>query len=220
MKLKYRAVSKDLVRYLRKLMDLPCLRDYRLVGGTNLALRRGHRESIDIDLFAGVSYLDVNIRDIVGEIKNIFDNVELVGDIREHEIGVSMYVQDVGFEEVKVDLWHVDDFIFPYEEIDGIRMADMREIAAMKLNAAVGETGRREKDFWDIYELLKVYSLGEMIDWAKMRYPYNFDEGDIIGSLENVDDVERAEEGVVDLKGNEWDLIKMDLRKIASRYLH
>lgn len=35
-----------------------------------------------------------------------------------------------------------------------------------------------------------------------------------------MDDVERAEEGVVDLKGNEWDLIKMDLRKIASRYLH
>jgi len=218
MNLKYRAVSGDLIKYLRRLMEMPCLHDYCLVGGTNLALRRGHRKSVDIDLFAGVNYLDVDIKSIVEEVKKEFDIVTLVGEVGEHEIGVSMYLQDLGCEEVKLDLWHVDSFVFPIETVDGIRMADIREIAAMKLSAVIGDTVRREKDFWDIYELLEVYSLGDMIEWAKLRYPYSFEEAELIQSIGNVENVERAQEGIVDMKGNEWDLIKMDLREIASQY--
>ncbi len=36
---------------LKKLMELPSLRPFSLVGGTALALRFGHRNSVDLDLF-------------------------------------------------------------------------------------------------------------------------------------------------------------------------
>ena len=47
----YETVSPTLQRILHQLMELKSLRGFRLVGGTSLALQRGHRRSIDIDLF-------------------------------------------------------------------------------------------------------------------------------------------------------------------------
>ena len=36
---------------LKKLMSLPALQNFALVGGTALSLKYGHRTSIDLDLF-------------------------------------------------------------------------------------------------------------------------------------------------------------------------
>ena len=36
---------------LKKLMELPSLKPFSLVGGTALSLRYGHRSSVDLDLF-------------------------------------------------------------------------------------------------------------------------------------------------------------------------
>ena len=41
---------------LRTLMELPYLKDFHLVGGTALALKYGHRVSVDLDLFGGNGY--------------------------------------------------------------------------------------------------------------------------------------------------------------------
>ncbi|MFB2120254.1 nucleotidyl transferase AbiEii/AbiGii toxin family protein [Parapedobacter sp. 2B3] len=44
---------------LEKLLGLPVLNDFHLVGGTALALKYGHRISIDLDLF-GLKDFDKN----------------------------------------------------------------------------------------------------------------------------------------------------------------
>ena len=41
---------------LKKLMTIPELEDFALVGGTALALRFGHRKSVDLDLFASKDF--------------------------------------------------------------------------------------------------------------------------------------------------------------------
>ena len=51
MKLFYETVSDSLLSILKKLMSSDIFKDFRLVGGTALALQRGHRRSVDIDLF-------------------------------------------------------------------------------------------------------------------------------------------------------------------------
>ena len=49
--LQYGTVGPGTLDILRKLMAVPELRDFYLVGGTALALYRAHRISVDLDLF-------------------------------------------------------------------------------------------------------------------------------------------------------------------------
>ena len=64
MKLHKETVSPNLLGILEKLMVSETLKDFCLVGGTALSLQRGHRRSIDIDLFTDVAYLEINTREI------------------------------------------------------------------------------------------------------------------------------------------------------------
>jgi len=50
MRLYYDTVSAPLLSILRRLMSSEVFNDFRLVGGTALALQRGHRRSVDIDM--------------------------------------------------------------------------------------------------------------------------------------------------------------------------
>jgi len=45
------AISNDHLDLILQIQDFSTLRDSFLAGGTNLALRYNHRQSIDIDLF-------------------------------------------------------------------------------------------------------------------------------------------------------------------------
>ena len=57
-------------------MSLPELSDFRLVGGTALSLLRGHRESVDIDLFCDGPYGEIPFDHILEVIKFQFRYVE------------------------------------------------------------------------------------------------------------------------------------------------
>ena len=46
-------VNKDLLEVARKLCEVPELKEFRIVGGTAVALHFGHRISVDIDFFTG-----------------------------------------------------------------------------------------------------------------------------------------------------------------------
>lgn len=68
MKLHYQCVKPTLIKALNVLMGLPTLHQFVLVGGTNLALQRGHRASLDIDLFSDADYTTVNCNAMAKEI--------------------------------------------------------------------------------------------------------------------------------------------------------
>lgn len=50
-KLYYNTVTPYLLKVLKQLMATKEFEKFRLVGGTSLSLQRGHRFSVDIDLF-------------------------------------------------------------------------------------------------------------------------------------------------------------------------
>ncbi len=50
----YKTIDAKTLGLLKKLQEAPVFKDFRLAGGTALALQIGHRKSIDIDLFGNL----------------------------------------------------------------------------------------------------------------------------------------------------------------------
>ena len=100
-------------------------------------------------------------------------------------------------------------------ERDGLRIASIKDIAAMKLQAIVNS--KRKKDFWDIHELLEHYSLKELIQFSLQRYPYSLNEKEILNALNCL--TELSQDNVITcLKGKYWELIIEDLQSTVAQY--
>ncbi|GHT11768.1 hypothetical protein AGMMS4956_05310 [Bacteroidia bacterium] len=144
---------------LKQLQQLPVLKDFRLVGGTALALQLGHRKSIDLDFFGNTSVSHEEIFNILQ--KNNFEVVSNKDTPHIHLFTINA---------VKVDVVVLSyQWLEPAIEEDGIRMAGLKDIAAMKL-AAITNRGSK-KDFVDVYFLLQHFSLKQMVDWYMQKYP-------------------------------------------------
>lgn len=109
---------------------------------------------------------------------------------------------------VKLDVYYTDPFIQPPLVIDGIRLATIDEIVAMKIDV-IQRIGRK-KDFWDIHEVIEDYTLEDMLLLHKTRYPYTHDVELIKQNIINFDKADN-DFGPICLKGKFWELIKYDL---------
>ncbi|MEN8138794.1 MAG: nucleotidyl transferase AbiEii/AbiGii toxin family protein [Bacteroidota bacterium] len=162
---------------IEELMQEPLLDNFRLVGGTALSLMRGHRTSDDIDLFTDTDFNQE-------EIKNLFKTKYSKGrlDIQEYSFGFTFYYTDYeNNHDVKIDVMNfsTDPFLEEYTIIDSIRMATLKDIAAMKLNAV--KSRRTKKDFIDIYYLLDDFSLEEMLEFNHQRFVFEEYKDALIG---------------------------------------
>jgi hypothetical protein len=154
-------------------MHFEILKNFYLVGGTNLSLQLGHRQSKDIDLFSDIEF---NIEEIARFLKKIYP----AADIRKLSFGLTLYVPAPNDDILKIDIMETDKFIRDVQIIEDIRFAHIEEIAAMKLEAITSRNSK--KDFYDIAELLNYYTLEQLIEFYSERYPYN----DIKQVLENI----------------------------------
>ncbi|MBQ3709147.1 MAG: nucleotidyl transferase AbiEii/AbiGii toxin family protein [Bacteroidales bacterium] len=213
MKLYYETVSTPLLSILRRLMSSGVFKDFRLVGGTALALQRGHRRSVDIDLFTDLDYSDMPVADMRDYLEKEFPVHRGTESMSMPANGYHIFLSEGQEPPIKVDFFYTEPFIFPAIEKDGLRIADQREIAAMKLGV-IGNQIYRQKDYWDVHDLLENYSLAEMIQWALQRDPYSFTKEDIINGLQQVDQVEESPMGIVSLKPlSYWELKVLDLKE-------
>lgn len=154
-------VSATTLELLKSLMNNPTMSSFALVGGTALALQMGHRISIDLDFFCNESFSEENLRYFLEkdfQLKtDLISNNTLKGEI----------------EGVKIDcIAHRYPWIESFEVIEGIRLASLEDICAMKLNAITGN-GTRIKDFIDIAFLSTRYSLAQMLDFYGRKYQAN-----------------------------------------------
>lgn len=169
-------VLKSTLDLLKELQSIPDLADMRLVGGTSLALQLGHRASIDLDLF-GRFDPSKSFRRVLQVAGHEVDGTE-TGD-----------VQTLLVDGVKVDLVN-----YPYAWIsqavteEGVSLAGMDDIVAMKLSAAANRG--KKKDFLDIATLLDKYSLAEMF----VRYQTKFEVKEIAFALRGLTYFEDAED--------------------------
>ena len=185
---------------------------FRLIGGTALSLYRGHRESGDIDLFSDASYDSIDFSAIDTFLHKTYSYV----DINEYEVvgmGKSYYIGKNKDDCVKLDLFYTDRFFQKTILIDGIRLATVEEIIAMKID--VISRGGRKKDFWDIHELKYDYPFEKMLALHKLRYPYTPDRMQIIISFS---DFAHADDDFdpICLKGKRWEIIKLDIIDFAG----
>ena len=154
-------VTPDTFKLIRELQMMPELKDFQLVGGTALALQLGHRNSIDIDLFTQNDFDDTEIVRLIGSkyiLKEIFRRKNTI---------ISL------LNNIKTDfIRHDYPFIKPPIEEDGIRMLSMEDIAAMKFHAII-QSGKRLKDFIDIYFLLEHLNMKAMMGFFVAKYSYS-----------------------------------------------
>jgi predicted nucleotidyltransferase component of viral defense system len=130
---------------------------FNLVGGTALALKIGHRNSIDIDLF-GNSEIDT---DLFIEKLNNYGEVIVTQNTKNILI---TKINDIKVDFVNYKYPLLTDFIVT----ENIRMLSTKDIAAMKLNAITGRGSK--KDFIDLYFLLKEFTLPEILSFYEEKY--------------------------------------------------
>lgn len=152
-------VEAGTLALIQRLSGDAALKDFVLVGGTALSLQLGHRKSIDLDFFS----------------KKGFDARAVAQHLAKHHDGENMngfgntLLLDVG--DVKLSfLAHQYPQVAAPVETDGVRMASLQDIGAMKLNAIVN-SGRRLKDYVDMHFLLQQHSLENLLGAFAEKYP-------------------------------------------------
>ena len=157
--LHYETVMPGTWKLLHQLMALPSLSKLRFVGGTSLALQIGHRISVDLDFFGN---------ELVGGAEQLFSEVQSLGS-------ASLIAESKNVHQYVVSGVEIDVVTQPYQwledslEYDGLRLASVFDISAMKILAIMNRGSR--KDFIDLSFLLERYSLAEMLEGAAEKYP-------------------------------------------------
>ena len=204
--LRYQTVKPILRSTLERLMRIDEFRPFRLVGGTSLSLRYGHRISDDIDLFTDAEYGSIDFQLLQEILRREFPYCQ--GDCGEIvSFGTSYLVGNSKEDNVKLDLFYTDPFIRPMDQIESIRMASLDDIVAMKMD--VISRGGRKKDFWDLHILRNKYTIEQMLSLYKERYPYGATDEECIAGLTNFS-VADSDPDPTCLLGKIWQLIKLD----------
>ena len=209
MRLRTNIASPLLLECLRKIMTNKAFDNHYLVGGTALALQRGHRISIDIDMFTNALYGEMNTDELKKALVEMFPYTENLERLDETLMVYSLYVGNSRDDCIKLDICYDDDPIFPLVNIDGIRMVSEKDIAAMKLNC-IAQDRQRKKDFWDIHDLLETYSIEDMVSFALKRHPWTLTLDKIINGFKRLPLLNDYTE-IRCLKGKYWEFVVEDL---------
>src|SRR2546421_1077724 len=153
-------ISPKTFSLIQELQQLFELKDFYLVGGTALALQLGHRNSIDIDLFSRNDFTSEQIEELL---KPKFSYTATLA----RKNTVLAEVNNIKTDFIRHDYPLVKQ---PITE-EGITFLSKEDIAAMKFHAII-QSGKRLKDFIDIYYLLEHFSMQQMIEFFTKKYSY------------------------------------------------
>ena len=199
--LQYQTIYPATLQLLKDLQLLELLKECRLVGGTALALQLGHRRSVDLDFFGTVPQTPVELQDLLRENHDV--------TIVKESKNIHIYLID----GVKVDIvnYKYDWIDTPVEE-DGIRLADVKDIAAMKVAAIIGRGTK--KDFIDMNRLLQIFSLKEILDMYMQKYP----DGSLFIAIKSLSYFEDAESDPMPFMfdDTDWGVVKANIREAIA----
>jgi hypothetical protein len=191
----------------------PFSRRFYLAGGTALALRLGHRVSVDLDFFSQTDELLDESR------------VEIVVALRKRRV-VRVREDVVGNLLLEIEGFHVGFFGYGYalleppDEVTGVRVASLADVGLMKLDA-IADRGAR-KDFYDAYFISQQIPLDRLLDQSPIKYPYSRGFGMMV--LEGMVDFDRADQDalVETIPPVTWETIKeffvQELRRIGRMW--
>lgn len=131
-------------------------------------------------------------------------------------LGKSYLLGENVSNHIKLDVYYSQEkFIRPFIEEDGVRLASIHDIVAMKVD--VVSIGGRKKDFWDLLELTDNIDLTRTLALHEERNPYVHDRSQIVA---NFTDFETADDDFnpICLRGKYWDFIKDDFLEFTKTY--
>jgi len=143
---------------LCKISAIKELNDFFLARGTALSLQVGHRISYDLDFF------------LCGEFsnENILDSLEEIG--KREIVSQTKRILVLLVDGIKVDfVRHLYQTLEMPQQFPEFKLASLKDISAMKLMALAGRG--RKRDFVDLYFLLKVFKLKDMLAFYEKKYP-------------------------------------------------
>lgn len=152
---------------------------FYLAGGTGLALQLGHRDSIDFDFFTEEHF---DTYKLYTEILEIFSGRKIIKTLEEKD-SLNLVVDD----EIKFSILRYPyPLINPAINDEYLRIASIEDIGCMKLSAITSRSV--EKDYVDIYFILKKKSLKELLSKTQIKMP-DLDQNLVLKSLVYFDDV-------------------------------
>lgn len=183
----------------------PVATPFYLAGGTALALELGHRISVDLDFFSQDTF---SVSSLVAKL-NTLGNLK-IEDQSEDTFNGSL-------DGVKISFFYYPyPLLFPTKEYNNVRLADERDIGAMKVQAISGRGNK--KDFVDLFVLLQKYSLQELVDFFHKKYEkFNYNQLHILKSLSYFYDADTNPEPVY-IHPISWNEVKKVIKNIVDEY--
>ncbi|MCX6790890.1 MAG: nucleotidyl transferase AbiEii/AbiGii toxin family protein [Candidatus Gribaldobacteria bacterium] len=170
--------QKEILPYLYSFAE------FRLVGGTALALQLGHRTSVDFDLFTEKDLP----KGLVTKVKRVFRGSKVLQSINLPE------QQSLAVDGVKIDfVSHKFPFILEPLVFQKLKMAQISEIAVMK--AFTLNFRGTYKDYVDLYFILKegYSSLGQILEIGEKKYGDEFNFRLFLEQLLYIEETRRTE---------------------------
>ncbi|OGY89291.1 MAG: hypothetical protein A2927_00455 [Candidatus Komeilibacteria bacterium RIFCSPLOWO2_01_FULL_45_10] len=191
---------------LEKISQSDLVERFYLAGGTALAIALKHRESIDLDWFFQADFSNQEIKAQLSQL-GVF---QVIGESEGTVNGLLDNVR-VSFLRYQYKL------LFPLVAIAKVKLADERDIAAMKIDA-ISSRGSK-KDFIDIFFLLKKYSLAEMIGFFEKKYSrINYNKLHLLKSLVYFADADNEPMPVM-IRIIDWEKVKRDIQIKVNAWL-
>lgn len=204
--LQTQTVTPATLGLLRRINELDGFEHFCLVGGTNLALRYGHRISVDLDFFSKEKF---ESNQMVSAISRHFRHFELVFQKNQTLI--------FDIEGIRVDfVQYPFEWLHPFEIIDNIRFAQFDDLIPMKIQGI--ENRKSKKDFWDIACLLDHYTIADMFNIMHKKFPF-IDVGHLIHSFTHFEEADLQPDPVA-LNNWTWELIKEKIRIAVLDFSH
>lgn len=163
------AVSAELLETIIELQSLSSLKNALLGGGTNLAIRYDHRESIDIDLFFSRIIGKTGYKEIEKEIQAYFggnaSRLDYPCDESDQYMFMRFWMKKHELN-IKIEILQNANFLDEPEHVSGAKLASIRDIGLLKLMTASNRASF--KDIYDLDYLTEDVSLTKLM--ADLKY--------------------------------------------------
>ena len=165
-----KAVSDSLIETILELQQLPSLSKSSLGGGTNLAIRYGHRISYDIDLFFPGIIGKQGYEHIKEEVSAFYGGGVFAMDYpcdEDDQFLFQRFFVRKGDTAIKVEILQNMQTHMEPESINDIKLMNEYDIALLKLMSASNRANH--KDIYDLDYLTDHIALAELMNLLKSR---------------------------------------------------
>jgi Nucleotidyl transferase AbiEii toxin, Type IV TA system len=201
-----KVLPRECWNIVRKLEEFHSKVPWILAGGTGLALQLGHRVSLDLDFFSETPFDSNSFRSNLGQLGRLEVQAQNTDTLHTR------------FEGVRLSYLRAEaPFLYAPIDYRGLRIADARDIAAMKI-IAIGGRGSR-KDFVDLHAYLEAGGDFPAL-WEIVRRKYvntSFNEVHLLRSLVFFEDAEKEPMPRM-LRPTTWPDIRTRLEEEARRW--